>query len=117
MKAVDFAYWLQGYFEVAGEGTTMTAAQAEKISQKAKTVDAGSGPAEAEARNFVSFTQGVLVLAKQPGADLALVGTTLKTRLNELFLHAIDPAVPGDQPQLRRTHRPKGDDSGFEIMC
>lgn len=115
MKAVDFAYWLQGYFEMTGEGAALTAAQAEKIHLKAKTVEAGTSPSEAEARNFVSFAQGVLMLARQPGADLGLATATLKTRLNDLFVHAIDPTMQGDQQQLRRTHRPEG--GGLLAMC
>jgi hypothetical protein len=31
MKATDFAFWLQGYFELAGDGATLSAEQVECV--------------------------------------------------------------------------------------
>jgi len=118
MKAVEFAFWLQGYFELTGGADPLTATQAQKIAQKAATVKAGTGEAEAKANDYVAFAQGVLLMAGQTadGAALGFATQTLKSRLNDLFLHAIDPTMQGDQQQLRRTHRPEGG-GGLVAMC
>ena len=122
MKAVDFAFWLQGHFEIKGDNAPLTRQQADVVLKKAQTVVAGPGAAEAQAQVFVSFAQGALLMATQsPVLDngaLTFATDTLRNKLNDLLVHAIDPTIKGDQEQLRRTHRPdRRNDSGFEAMC
>lgn len=123
MKAAEFAYWLQGYFEIKGGDAPLSNAQASQILQRAKAVKADAGPVEAQAHSFADYAAGLLFpvsVEDQSDKFLASVTRELKTKLNDLFVHAIDPTLPGDQDQLRETHRPaKPDDKRprLEAMC
>lgn len=120
MKATNFAYWLQGYFELNGSDASLTEKQAKNLLQKAESVTRGQDKAEEQAQGFVEYTKGALLAVKQGVATPALlnmVTNELKTKLNDLFIHAIDPTVPGDQQQHRKTHRPGNDGPRLEPMC
>ena len=123
MKATDFAYWLQGFFEISEYDPNLSKKQALQILEKAQSVKAGTDPVETKVQNFVSYTQGVLTsLTYAPKEEnnlefLKKVTVDLKERLNNIFIHAIDPAVPGDQQQLRKTHRPDNGGGRLEAMC
>ena len=123
MKARDFAYWLQGYFEINGSASALTQVQAVQVFDKATSVTAGTDPVELKAQNFVSYTQGALssVSYAAPTVDFLIAATAdLKSKLNDLFIHAIDPSLPGDQAVNRQKHRPRLDDGrkgGLEAMC
>jgi hypothetical protein len=122
MKAVEFAYWLQGYFEIDGTAPVLTTSQLRKINARAEAVQAGTDAAELSAKSYVDFTKGALSLLPPSGeADAGMargISENLRTRLNDLFIHAIDPAIKGDQSQLRKTHRPDDDNKGGVVaMC
>jgi hypothetical protein len=125
MNAKDFAYWLQGYFEVkeadsndarvTGRDGYLSGFQAKAVLEKAESVKPGTDPVEAQAQNFVMYVQGALSTLKFETPTLGfLVSTTtnLKIKLNELFVHAIDPALPGDQAVNRKAHRPDASPDG-----
>jgi hypothetical protein len=119
MKAIEFAYYLQGYFEINGGEAGLTGAQAKTVLKKAESVTHGQGAAEEATQAFAAFTKGVLFTAgrvNRPAPELMKAITDdLKQRLNDLFVHAIDPTVPGDQTAHRKTHRPEGARS--DMLC
>jgi hypothetical protein len=120
MKATEFAYWLQGYFEIKGGDAPLSNTQAQQILQKAKTVKADATPVEVQSRSFVDYAAGMLFpasLEEQPDKFLSAVTRELKTKLNDLFIHAIDPTLPGDQEKLRETHKPDDKRPRIEAMC
>jgi hypothetical protein len=109
MKATDFAYYLQGFFEITGGANALTETQAKNLFKKAESVEAGGG-AEAKAQAFVDYTKGILFAADQGLADpsyLSAATNNLRTKLNDLFVHAIDPSYAGDQTQFGQIHKPK----------
>ena len=118
MNAVQFAFWLQGYFEIQGGTPSLNTNQAQAVLKKAQAVRAENSEAEREAGAFVAFTEGTLSVALEARDPALLTSTTgrLATKLNDLFIHAIDPTIQGDQTHLRRTHRPGGN-GGIEAMC
>jgi hypothetical protein len=124
MKATEFVYWLQGYFEITGTTTTtLTPYQAQQVLQKAESVkDDGQSNADTQARDFVAYTKGVLFPVTQSIDDqkfLKAVSDNMQKKLNDLFIHAIDPAIPGDQQQHRQAHRPERPPGGggIERLC
>jgi hypothetical protein len=120
MKAVEFAYWLQGYFEIKGGDAPFSNAQAQQVLEKAKAVKAENGPAETQAHSFADYAKGLLFpvsVEEQSDRFLAAATKELKTKLHDLFVHAIDPSVPGDQEPLRQTHRPDNGKPRIETLC
>jgi hypothetical protein len=105
MKATNFAYFLQGYFEVAGEDATLSKQQAEQVLKKAAEVKAGDTPAEQHALTFVGYTQTKIQFAFTSG-KLKEATDDIRKELNSLFEHAIDPSYEGDQQQFSDLHKP-----------
>ena len=116
MKATEFAYWLQGYFEInsasssplgiGGMGaweTGLSEDQAQAVMDKAATVKVGQGPAEAQAGLFVAYAIKAFM-----GKSYEAGTAELKQKLHDLFVHAIDPSYEGDQTQLNQLHKPNG---------
>ena len=108
MKATEFVYWLQGYFEINGAGNDLTQAQAQAVFKKAESAKSGQGDVEEKAQEFVKFADRILyptTLENFVDAKYLKTATQeLKAKLNDLFIHAIDPSYDGDQNQLNQTH-------------
>lgn len=120
MKAAEFAYWLQGYFEIKGGEEPLSNAQGQAILAKAKAVKADAGTVEEKAHSFADYAAGLLFpisVEDQSDKFLAAVTKELRTKLNDLFVHAIDPTLPGDQAVLRNTHRADDKRPRIEAMC
>jgi hypothetical protein len=121
MKATEFAYWLQGYFEIDGNDKPLSNAQAKKVLERAKSAKSDGGAVDNKAQSFADYTAGALfpvTIEDQSEKFLGTITRELKSKLNDLFIHAIDPAIPGDQTQFRNTHRPDGPKrGGLEAMC
>jgi hypothetical protein len=115
MKAAEFAYWLQGYFEINGESQSLSEAQAKQISEKASAVGPETSTVEVAAYSFVKYVEGMLFPVSQgmAGSDF-LKGTTeqIKTKLHDLFVHSIDPSYEGEQDLYHAIHGSQG--SGFK---
>jgi hypothetical protein len=120
MKAADFAYYLQGYFEINGGDAGLTQPQIQSVLKKAESVTKGQGAAEDKAQEFVSYTKGALSTVARinlPRAEwLKDITDDLKTKLNDLFIHAIDASYAGDQSTFNNIHRPQGP-GGLEVRC
>jgi hypothetical protein len=126
MNARDFAYFAQGFFELNDGAKSLTEAQAKQLYKKAESVVKGQGGVEDKAQEVVDYTKGLLFFATQNHPNSDVISTflssstkALKEKLNDLFVHAIDPTVPGDQQQLRDVHNPKRPppSGGLERMC
>lgn len=115
MRAVSFAYWLQGYFEIQGKDENLSMEQARKIFKKAESVKAGTDAVEQSAKGSVEFIKGLLVLAVQTNDANALAFATKQIRdnLNNLFIHSVDPSYEGDQTNFNNIHGNKPPGSGF----
>lgn len=115
MKANEFAYWLQGFFEINGSDAALTAAQAKAILAKTEKVELAQGNPQTLA--FVAYAKGSLSTASRVASDelLKVVTDDLKTKLNAVFVHEIDPSYEGDQNQFGKIHRPNGPD--FTVRC
>ena len=110
MKAVEFAFWLQGYFEISGGAPELSGDQLRAIAKKAETVKAENTPAEQAAKSYTDYVRGALSLLPEGGpVDTGMavkISNNLQGKLNDLFVHAIDPSIQGDQQRFRDIHRP-----------
>ncbi len=103
----ELAYWLQGYFEIAGT-TALSEGQALHILRAANAVERDKrGP-------VATFIIETLVTHN----DLRQAGRVLAAKLNETFIHVIDPTIPGDQKRNRQAHDgDKPSPPGAVAMC
>ena len=115
MEDCNFWYWMQGYFELAGDSASpLTASQVECIINHVMLVE-GRGENLASAAVMIRLFK-----------DGMLSAENLTTKLRELaaaqFLHVIDPAAGGPEVQakLNAIHGPqiggKGPD-GVLMRC
>ena len=94
MRAREFAYWLQGYFEINGASDALDVRQAKQILSKLEKVDTTGGDvSEQKAAAYVNFAKGALssvefISAEDQPKVLTGVTTKLRADLNDLFLHA-----------------------------
>ncbi len=122
MRAREFAFWLQGFFELNGRDEALSVDQSKLVLQKLQKVQTGTDLVEQSAGAYVQFAKGALTSIEflEPYEQAkVLVGITAKLRvdLDNLFVHAIDPSMPGDQEQHRSRHRPDGKGPGLEVLC
>lgn len=107
MKAAEFAYWMQGYFEINGDGRSLTENQALLVLKKAESVKAGSDAVEGKAQSSVSFAQGMLFPVSEGMVDEAFLKSAsqkMKNKLHDLFAHTIDPSYEGAQSDFNAIH-------------
>lgn len=104
MKAVDFAYWLQGYFEISGGALDI--AKITAIYNKLQSVEmtAGNNPTEKKAAEFATNLYRVILPPPGGTLDVAQATATVKQQLHDLFIHAIDPSYDGDQNHFHGLH-------------
>lgn len=129
MKSIEFAYWLQGYFEIGTSGPifdsqpVLTPMQAARVATRLATVEPTK---DVKLANLIKVVGECIAALQVEDAHegQAVLTKVIKTKLiqdtlNDTFIHAIDPAIPGDQQQQRNLHRPKGPATpgGFEAMC
>lgn len=105
----DLAYWLMGYFEISRNTPSLTAEQSLTI------LKAIHGLKEEQKGALCQFITDAL-LTGGGNATAKIV-----KKLEDTFLHKIDPTIEGDQQQLQRTHRGGKDDKplppGVQAMC
>ncbi len=120
MRARDFAFWLQGYFEVTLSNDALDAAQAKQVLAKLEKIETGNDATEQAIGAYANFAKGLLstveYIAPEDQAKM-LTGITAKLRsgLGDLFANTIDPAKPGDQQ--RNKPRPDDDRPRVVAMC
>jgi hypothetical protein len=103
VRAVEFAYWLQGYFELSPEGAIVLSERQIQIIKNhlalVREVDKDN--------SFTSWLNGIL-----EAIDLGLridekATTKIQERLNNCFQHEIDPTYKGDPQKLAGIHAGK----------
>ena len=101
MNAIEFAYWLQGRFEL--DARDLTRAETEVVFKRASVVKMpeSANVAESRAVAFVGLAKG---LSGTPGIAPEVLSMTLRKELNDLFVHAIDQSYKGDQSKFNDLH-------------
>lgn len=107
MKPTQFAYYMQGIFEVQ---SALTAESAVNVYKKAKNVTDDDDRTERAARAFADHTAGMLFAVVEGGAQdpavLKAVSTAIKGRLDVLFRDEIDPAESKKKPSHEFNQNP-----------
>ena len=118
MTPRSFAYWLQGYFEIQDDNTPLNAEKSKAILKKIEAVDMSERNVDPRIARSIGYIEGQLETAVKIGYEDVFdeITKNIKTRLNRVFRHAIDPTIEGDQKDLKRRHKP-GDSSGLEVLC
>ena len=101
MKAVEFAYWLQGYFELSIGGATsvVPVVLSEKQIQIIKNHLALVREVDRD-NSFTSWLNGILE-AIELGLKIDEKATAkIQEHLNNCFQHEIDPTYKGDSKKL-----------------
>lgn len=107
MKAQEFAYWLQGYFEITQPATV----ESNKIDiiKKHLSLVFEFDKVNSHIKNFCYRLSGMLALTRLNEHGLDKDTTELiKSELSSLFIHSIDPTY-GDikmQDKLNEIHKP-----------
>jgi len=104
MKAINFAYYLRGSFELQNvENNTakpiLTRKQADHLLILAESVDKGptQDNIESKAQNLVSFATGILTLAKSSTDSLEETSILLSKELNKFFKEVVAPSTQPTQ--------------------
>jgi hypothetical protein len=110
MKATDFLYSVQGYFELNGSDAPLTQQQMQKVLKLADSVKKGEGPLEDKAQEVVEYTKGALSAVSKINLNsndlLKVVTEDLRRKLNDTFIHSVDPSYAGDQNTFNQIHKP-----------
>lgn len=106
MKNTDFAYWLQGYFEIKNQDESLTREQALLILEKITLTRDTKTPAEENTASFVQECKTILEFSSSEGNSgmLAHATESIRTKLNDVFEHVIDPSYEGDQKKFNKIH-------------
>ncbi|GEM_PF-1627298 len=106
MKTQEFAYYLQGYFEINGSDNIISTRMANVLDNKLKKLETAQTDAP-QLLEFVGMVKGLLPLLKSESTTNDMRATLSKQigdQLNNAFVHAIDPSYAGDQNQFNQTH-------------
>ena len=119
MNAREFAFWLQGAYEVGGENFVISNVIADKINVQLKRVSTENmGVDLAEFIGYVTAKLEDFNTLTSQDARLN-VSNAIGQKLNDVFVHAIDPTIKGDQKNLRNLHGGinQKKDNGVVAMC
>lgn len=110
MKFDQFAYWLQGHFELGAltagvYSRILTTAQARSIKAHIQLYLECASREEENLEPFICWLDGILTYYdKLPEFEQESLVVELQKRLNNLFEHKIDPHMPGDKNFLQDIH-------------
>ena len=110
MRKQEFAYWLQGYFEISG-GTSISLDAAALIKEKLENAKKDKATQSADFDHFLGQAEAFITILVSDTTDPGtreLLGKEISKALNDLFVHAIDPSYKGDQKQFGKIHKPNG---------
>ena len=108
MSPVQFFYWLQGYFEISGSQDALSAEQGEIIGRHiALIVEWSKG--DGRRRGTSTLPERVIeirTLLSLLTTSPDMVTTEIRKRINDEFVHVIDPEAGGaaTQAALNHTH-------------
>jgi hypothetical protein len=128
MKFDQFAYWLKGYFELVENvenleecpdcstqfptttPSRLTASQVACIKNHIQLHLECALREEVQPEPFICWLDGsLLYFDKLPQSNQESLVLEVKARLNNLFIHKIDTALPGDKKSLQDIHDGKGE--------
>jgi len=105
MKFDQFAYWLQGYFEITEGEASLTTSQVSKIKNHILLHMECSHREKIDPNTFICWLNGAITfyedLPKEKQEELV---KEINQKLNNLFIHKIDPKMPGDKDSLQNIH-------------
>jgi hypothetical protein len=123
MKFDQFAYWLQGYFELGDhfDAESLEASKTKKATPFLTITQVQCVKSHIQLHfecvlreneqpePFICWLEGSLnYYDKLPVPEQANVVREIRERLNNLFIHKIDPQMPGDKDSLQDIHDGKG---------
>ncbi len=103
MKVRELLYWLQGAFEINDDQFFLTAPAAGKLQEKLSKVDKKQAdPQVIETIGYIKALTEEILAADRPVTQKRL-SDKIKVHLNDIFVHAIEPSIKGDQkPQQKK---------------
>lgn len=109
MKAENFLYWLQGYFELTSERDVLDRTQVQIIDNHMILVFEKNPEPTEVGLEFVIWLRGFLDFNRGNQLEIANVNT-LREKLNKFFLHVVDPLDGGQeiQDKLNEIHNMVG---------
>jgi len=113
MKFDQFAYWLQGYFELRNDHCSLSLEQVSKICNHIKLVETCSK--NEPIHSMLGFLKGLLFQYEAASSNQRVaIAQKIQKELSELFKHEIDPKMEPDpkfREELQRIH------DGLEKSC
>jgi len=103
----EFCYWLQGFFELS-RATGLDNQQVVAIKNHLNLVR----KVEQKLSEFPSWLEGFLDAAGEGLLGTGQAVEQIRTKLNAIFKHEIDPSYPGDQAELNDIHSGGGFNPG-----
>ena len=109
MRSDCFAYWFQGYFELAVAGgwtceDVFNEEQVEILQNHIEMVKLANNKLD-EAYTFILWLEGVISSYQLlSGEGKIKVIIQIKEKLEKLFEHQLDDEMPGDKEKLKKTH-------------
>lgn len=101
MKSRDFCYWLQGFFELS-EIDSLSVEQVSIVARHLAMVVVHEGDRR---MSFCHWLDGVLSMHEKSRLDEKATAL-VRSKLNEVFLHVIDPGFPASQQKkLSEAHQ------------
>lgn len=103
MTPQDFAYWLQGYFEIfeasekVPEWDSKTRSCVRKHLELVDAATVGHSMYDERLLRFLGWMEAAL--------DGSVAVHIIKRKLNDIFEHVVDPSVQGNQQQLNQIHK------------
>lgn len=116
MKRENFCYWLQGHFELQdhfneesradpAKNQFLTPGQVKCVKSHVQLHLECSQRNNEEPGPFISWLDGALIHFEHlPSEKQEALVLEMRKRLNSIFVHVIDPAMPGDKPSLQAIH-------------
>lgn len=102
MKATEFCYWLQGYFEIGGENQALPATlQAEAVACIRNHL---ALVAKCDAGHENLFVSWLALKLRDPVALSTDETAEIRRLLARQFKHEIDPSYGGDAAELQAIH-------------
>ncbi|MGG6281863.1 hypothetical protein ACQ4M3_09855 [Leptolyngbya sp. AN03gr2] len=101
MTPIDFAYWLQGYFELSGSNVQWDHYIQATVSEHIELVKVTPGNYDSRMVQFIGWLESAI--------EFKAPVSTIRLKLNEIFEHVIDPNTAGNSEQQNQIHHGWGD--------
>jgi len=107
LRSRDLIYWLQGYFELTGTKSTINKEQLDLIKKHLAMVFKYEMPNKdiMEGYNFCLWLKGGFDMLENKTFSINQI-ESIKTKLNLVFKHEIDPSFGELEGELNKIHNP-----------